>query len=137
MLLRGFNHVAVLTADSDRLHLLGDKSGQSLIDCHAQISNTFAAQPDGCGQNEIGAIRFEQIGRANIGSEPLCNQRDDVHEGLCRLTTLDRQMLNLLFRQDIPDCTRTHTLIHSFCGIVSAQFFVLTSTKPSDGMVVL
>jgi hypothetical protein len=38
-------------------------------------------------------------------------------------------MLNLFFRQDIPDFTGAHTLIHSFRGIVSAQFFVLTSTK--------
>ena len=69
-------------ADGDRLHLLGDKSGQSFVDCHAQDADAFTAKADGCCQNEVGAIRLEQIGRANVGSEPLRNKSDDVHEGL-------------------------------------------------------
>jgi hypothetical protein len=107
--------VVLHLADRDRLHLLGNKSGQSFIDRHAQISDALATKADGCGQNEVGAVRLEQISRTDVGSEPGRDQSDDVHEGLCRLASVNRQMFNFFPRQHFRDFGCAHSLVHSLC----------------------
>ena len=68
--------------DRDRLHLLSYEAGQALMEAEAQGADAFGPKSERCGQDQIGAIRFEQIGGAHVGLKLRRDQRDDVHQGL-------------------------------------------------------
>ena len=82
-----------------RADLFSDQAGQAFTHCHAKFADAFPAQPDGRGQHQIGAVRFQQVGGANIDAKPPGNQRDHVHQGLGGLARLRRQVRDFVPRQ--------------------------------------
>ena len=70
----------VASATHERFELLGDESGQTFREPHADAADAFGAQPDGGCQHKVGAVRFEQVDRTHVGGEPPLNQVDDVAE---------------------------------------------------------
>ena len=45
----------------DRTDLLGDQPGEPFVDAHTKSAYAFAAESERRCQNEVGAVRFEQI----------------------------------------------------------------------------
>ncbi len=45
----------------DRVNLFGDQAGEPLMQSHAQSADALAAQAEGGGQQQIGAVRLQQI----------------------------------------------------------------------------
>ena len=74
--------------DGNRAHLFSDKTGQSLMEPHAQRADALRTKPYRGGQDQRGSIRFKQISRADIRLKTAGNQRNDVGESFCRLAGL-------------------------------------------------
>ena len=88
-------------ADVYRTHLLGHQTGQALMHSHAQSADRLRPQSDRRGQHQVGAVRFQQVHRADIGVKAPGNQGDDVPQRLRRLAALGGELANLLQRQDV------------------------------------
>ena len=98
----------------DRTHLLGDQARQSFVDAHPQSANALRAKSEGRGQHQVGPVRFQQVGRTDVGLKPLGNQGDDVHQGLGGLAASFGEVADFLQRQDVTGipslCDLTHVL---------------------------
>ena len=68
--------------DKLRPQPLGDEAGESLGQSHPDAADALGAQADRRGEHQIGAIRFQQVDRADIGLEPALDQMHDVVERL-------------------------------------------------------
>ena len=53
--------------DGHRPHLFGHQARQPFVQRHAQRADAFGAQPHGRGQHQVGAVRLQQIGGADVG----------------------------------------------------------------------
>ncbi len=84
--------------DRHRTHLLGDQADQALVQAQAQGADGLGAEPDRRGQHQIGAIGFEQVGRAHLGLEAPGNQGGNLHEDLSRFAAPLRQTAYFLKR---------------------------------------
>src|ERR1700722_13211729 len=88
---------------------------------HAQDTDSLAAKSESRGQHKIGAIRFQQIGRAHVRPKSLGNEGDHVHESLGRFTALMREIGNFLESQNAGAVGRSHHaagLVHHFIRAV-------------------
>ena len=94
-----------------RANLFRNQADESFIDRHAELTDAFVAKPERRCQNEIGAVRFQQICGANIGAKPAGNQGDHIHQGLGRLAGLGRQVRNLIPRQHIAGVERAGSMV--------------------------
>ena len=88
-------------ADVYRTHLLGHQTGKALVHSHAQRADRLRLQSDRRGQHQVGAIRFQQVHRADIGVKAAGDQGDDVPQRLRRLAALGGELANLLQRQNV------------------------------------
>ena len=82
--------------DCHRAHFLRHQAREPFMDRHAQCADTLRTKSKGGRQHEVGAIRFQQIRRANIGLKPFRDQGDDVHERLGRLAAFFRETADFL-----------------------------------------
>ena len=57
--------------------------------------------PSVAARTQVGAIRLEQIRRADVGLEPLGDQRDDIHQSLGRLAAFGCQRGDFFQRQNV------------------------------------
>ncbi len=94
-----------------RADLFRDQAGESFIDRHAKLANTFMAKPERRCQNKIGAVWFQQVGGANVCAKPAGNQGDHVHQGFGRLAGLRRQVRNFVPRQHIAGIERAGSMV--------------------------
>ena len=117
--------------DSHRVHLLGDESGKSFMNCHAQPADALAPESNRGSEHQIGAVRFQQIGGTDIRVEPVGDEGHDVHQRLGRLTTVDRQVRNLFKCQNIM-AFRAYRLIHISGYLISVQGLLLL--LPASGV---
>ena len=92
--------------DGHRLHLFGHQAREPFVQRHPQRADALRAQSDRRGQHQIGAVRLQQVGGANIGLEALGDQRDHVHQRLRRLAALRRKIADFLQRQNIAGVPR-------------------------------
>ena len=84
-----------------RAHLLGDHSRQAFVQRHAQRADGLPPQAERRGQHEIGAIRFQQVGGADIGLEAPGNQRDHIHQRFRGLAAFPGQRAEFVQREDV------------------------------------
>ena len=84
----------------DGAHLLGDQTGQTFGDAHADAADAFRPQPDRGREHQRGPIRLEQIDRADVGDEPLLNQIDDVGECFGGIAAARDEMADLFERPE-------------------------------------
>src|SRR5271166_3464210 len=103
--------------DGDGANLLGDQAGEPLAHCHAQPAHALAPQSQRGGEHEVGAIRFQQIDRAHVGSEPLRDQGHHVGQHFGGLATITGEFSNLLHRQYVTALDRKH-VFHFFNDLV-------------------
>ena len=82
--------------DHLRLHLLADQADQALGQPHPDLADALGPQPDRRRQDQRGAIRFEQIHRADVGAEALLDQPDEVRQGLGGVAALGHQAGDLV-----------------------------------------
>jgi hypothetical protein len=54
--------MASCSLDGYRKDLLGDQTREAFVDCHSKGSDTLRAKSQRCGQDQVGAIGFQQIG---------------------------------------------------------------------------
>ena len=94
-----------------RTHLLGHQARQPFMQRHAQRADAFRAQPERRGQHQIGAVRLQQIGGADVGVKSPGDQRDDVHQRLGRLAPLRREVGDFFQRQHIAGIERAGSVV--------------------------
>ena len=99
-----------------RPHLFGHQTGQSFLHRHSQLSNARLIQSDRRRQHQIGAIRLQQIRRANIDAEPPRNQPDHIHKSFGWIARLRRQARNFVPGDYVVRLERTHCMFQSWCG---------------------
>ena len=87
--------------DGDGQDLLGDQAGEALADGHAQGADAAGMQAERGGENQVGAVGLQQIGRADIRAEAHGDQGDDIHQGVGRLAALPGEVGDLFHRQDM------------------------------------
>jgi len=87
--------------DSYGSYLFGDQTGETFTESEAQRADAAWMEAEGRGQDEVRAIGFEQIGRADVGLEACRNEGDDVHEGVGGLATLFGEIGDLFQGQDV------------------------------------
>jgi hypothetical protein len=92
--------------DGDGAQLLGDETGEAFVDRQAEDADALAAEADGGGENEVGAVRFEQISGANLGFKALGNQSDDVVQGFGGLAAIRAQIRDVFEGKGGRDLTR-------------------------------
>ncbi len=68
--------------DELRPEPLGDEPRETLREPHPDAANAFGAEADSRRQDQIGAIRLQQVDRTDIGREPALDQMHDVVERL-------------------------------------------------------
>ena len=90
----------------DRPHLFRHQSGKSFVQTQAQRTDALRPQADGGGQHEIGAVRLQQIGGANVGLEAPRDQRHNVHQSFGRLAAFLGQVADFLHGQNVMVCMR-------------------------------
>jgi hypothetical protein len=71
------------------------------VDSHPQAANTLRPKPDRCRQHQVRPIRFQQVGGANVGLTSPGNQADHVHQRLCRLAPIVRQIADFIQCQNV------------------------------------
>ena len=91
---------AVASAHHDRLHLLRHQAGETLGDAHADLPDALRPQTLGGRQHQVGAVGLEQIHRADVGREPLANQRGDVGQRFRGVAVPGDQQTDLIERQE-------------------------------------
>ena len=96
----------------DRPHLFGNQTRQPFVQRHAQRADALRAKPDSRGQHQIGAVRLQQIGRADVGLKAPGDQRHHVHQRLGGLAALGRQIADLFQSQDVIVVVRGCGLAH-------------------------
>ena len=114
--------------DRNRPHLFRHQARQPFVDRHAQVADALAAQSDGRGQHQVGAIRLQQVGRAHVGAKPLGDQGHHVHQRLRRLAALGRQVADFLQAQHGLVISGTHIVRHLFCDLVVSVQSVLPAS---------
>jgi hypothetical protein len=82
--------------DTLRPQLLGHEAGQSFGEAHPNSADALGPKPNRDGQHEIGAIRLQQVDRADVRFEPLLNQVDDVGQRLGGVAALGDQPADFL-----------------------------------------
>ena len=85
----------------DRTHLFGHHSSQPFMQRHAKRADALAAQADGGGQNQIGAIRFQQVSGADVRMEAPGDQSDHVHQRFRGLAPFLRKRAELFQGEDM------------------------------------
>ena len=93
-------------------HLLGHQSRQTFVQSHAKRADALRTKPERRGQHQVGAVRFQQIGRTDIGLKAPGDQGHDVHQSLGRLAALGRQIADFLQGQDVIFILRGSGLAH-------------------------
>ena len=101
----------------NRQHLLRDQAGKALVDGHAEGADAARVKAEGGGQDQVGSIRLQQIGGADVGAEARGDQGNHVHEGIGRLAALLGEVRNLFHGQDV-------TGISLFVGLGHRDTFV-------------
>jgi hypothetical protein len=71
--------------NSDGKQLLGDETGETFIQRHAQGSDTSRMEAQRGGKNQVRAVGLEQVSGTDVGAETRGDERDDVHERIGRL----------------------------------------------------
>ncbi len=99
--------------DGHRPHLLGHQARQPFVQRHAQRADALGAKPERGGQHQVGAIRLQQIGGANVGLKAPGDQRHNVHERFGGLAAFGRQVADLFQSQDVTGSTGAGRLSHS------------------------
>ena len=98
--------------DGDRPHLFRHKAREPFVHCHAKSADALRAKSERRGQHEVGSVRFQQIGRTDVGLKPASDQSDDIHEGLGWLAALRREIADLFQSQDVTGIKQTIGLAH-------------------------
>ncbi len=98
--------------DGHRPHLLGHQTGQAFVQRHAQRADALRAKSERRGQHQVGAVRLQQVGGANVGLKAPGDQRDDVHQRLGGLAALGREMADLFQRQNVTGSSSAGRLSH-------------------------
>ena len=83
-----------------RKQLFGDQAGEAFVQRHAQRADALRMQAERGGKHQVRAVRFQQVGRADVGLEARGDQRHHVHQRIGRLALLLRQAGNLFQRQN-------------------------------------
>jgi hypothetical protein len=95
-----------------RPHLFRHKARETFVYCHTKSANTLRPKSEGRGQHKVGSVRFQQVGRTNIGLKPASNQSNHIHEGLGWFAALRRQIADLFQSQDVAGIKQTIGLAH-------------------------
>ena len=99
-----------------RPHLFRHQPGEPLVHRQPERADALAAKSDGRRQHQVGAIRFQQICRADVGVESLGDERDHIHERLSRLAPSAARFA-------ISSSVNTLTLLScTACSVSSATF---------------
>jgi hypothetical protein len=64
----------------NRPHQFRDQPGQPLMHRHPQAADALPAKSNGRSQNQVRAIRFQQVCRADVGVESLGNEGNHIHQ---------------------------------------------------------
>ena len=94
-------------AHEDRPELLGDQAGQPFVDAHLHQADALRPQPDRRRQHQRGAIRLEQVDRADVGDEALLNEVDDVGQGFRGIAAAGDELTDFFERPEERWC-RVH-----------------------------
>ena len=86
--------------DDLRPELLGDEADEAFVEAHADTADALGTKADGGRQNERGAVRFEQVDRADVGRETPLNQMNDVRQRFRRVAALRRETADFLERPE-------------------------------------
>ncbi len=73
------------------MDLLGNQTGEPLMQPHAEGTNALRTQADGCCQHQIGTVWLQQVSGADIGLKAVGDERHYVHQGLGRLASTGSQ----------------------------------------------
>ena len=65
-----------------RPQLLGDEADQAFVEPHADPADAIGLQADGGGEDQVRAVRAEQVDGADVGAEAALNELDDVGQRL-------------------------------------------------------
>src|SRR5580698_437463 len=87
--------------DSYGFYLFGDQACEALVESEAQRADAAWMEAKSCGQDEVGTVGFEEIGRTDVGLEACRNEGDNVHEGVGGLATLFGEVGDLFQGQDV------------------------------------
>ena len=68
---------------------------------HAQRADALPAQAERRRQHQVGAIRFQQVGRADVGLESPGDQRDHVHQRFGGLAAFPGQRADFVQGEDV------------------------------------
>ena len=74
--------VRLRVVDGDRAQLLGDQPDEPFVEPEAERADALGPQADGGGQDQVHAIRFEQIRGTDFGAETVGDEPHDAHQGL-------------------------------------------------------
>jgi hypothetical protein len=96
-----------------RPQLFADEPGQPFRQAHADASDAVGAQPDGGSQHQGGAVRFEQVHRADVRLERALDELDDVVERLGRMAAVGNEMADFLERPEQRFVLCGHALARS------------------------
>src|SRR5262249_36824395 len=111
-----------------RPQLFRNESREPLVESEPEIADALGTKTDGCGQDKVRAVRFQQVRRADIGPKTSGDQPDDVHQRFGRLAALPGQVPDLFESQNMTRLTRFRGWIHR---IHSTSFRQKKSRKPS------
>jgi hypothetical protein len=81
--------------DHERTYLLSDETGQPLSDAHPHTADALGTQPDRRCQHQRRAIRLQQIHGADVGDDPLLDQRHDIGERFRRIAASGDEVTDL------------------------------------------
>jgi len=98
--------------NGNRTNLLGNESRETLMERHAQSTNTFMAKSKRRRQDKVGSIGLQQVRRTHIGLETPGDQRDDVHQRVGGFSGLLRQFRNFFQSQNMTAVTVVRGFAH-------------------------
>ena len=101
-------------AYGDGVHLFCDQAGEAFMESEAQRANAGGAEAHGGGEDEIGAVGFEEIDGADIRMKVMRDELDHAHEGLGRLAGLLHQLADLFQSKDTSGIQRFCSLGHGY-----------------------
>ena len=85
----------------DRAHFLRHQTGEPLVNRHAQGADALRAQSKRGGQDQVGAIRLEEIRRTYVGLKSLSDQRDNIHQSFSRVAGFGSQRRDFFQSQNV------------------------------------